>query len=55
MRALILSEISSYFNEQVDERQLYNQIKDMGTHLELSAYGETLRFDKETGGLVTDE
>ena len=55
MRTLILAEISSHFNEQVDERQLFNHIKDMGTHYELSAYGETLKFDKESGGLISDE
>ena len=52
MKAIILAEISGYFNEEVDERQLYNHLKDKGDYLELSAYGETLRFDKETGGLL---
>lgn len=55
MKAMILSEISSYFNGQVDERQLYNHIKDQGDYLELKAYGNTLRFDKQTGGLIHDE
>ena len=55
MRTIILSEIESYFNEEVDARQLFNQLQDMGDYLELKAYGECLRFDKDTGGLVEDE
>ena len=55
MESVILSEINGYFDEQVDERQLYNQIQDMGDYLELKAYGEVLRFDKDTGGLISDE
>lgn len=49
MKAIILSEISSYFNEEIDERQIYNHLRDQGDYLELRAYGETLRFDKHTG------
>ena len=55
MRSIILSGIESYFNEEVDARQLFNQLRDMGDYLELRAYGEVLRFDKDTGGLVEDE
>ena len=52
VRSQILSEIIGYFDEEVDERQLYNQVKDMGDYYELHAYGEVLRFDKDTGGLI---
>ena len=52
VREMIMSEITGYFDEMVDERQLYNQVQDMGDYYELNAYGEVLRFDKDTGGLI---
>lgn len=52
MKSIILSEISSYFKEEVDERQLFNYLQDNGDCYILRAYGEVLKFDKDSGGLI---
>ena len=48
----ILFNIQSFFDEQVDEFQLFNQITDEGDCFQLNAYGEKLQFSKETGDFV---
>lgn len=52
VRENMMMEIAGYFDEEVNERQLVNMVNDMGDYYELRAYGETLRFDKDTGGLI---
>lgn len=52
VRDEILFNIQSFFEEQVDEFQLFNQITDEGSYFQLNAYGKTLQFDKETGDFI---
>ena len=51
----ILFNIQSFFEEQVDEFQLFNHIIDNGDYFQLNAYGEVLKFNKDDGSLITDE
>lgn len=52
VRNEILFHIIATFNQEVDEKQLFNHLTDMGDYYQLNAYGETLKFDKETGDLA---
>ena len=47
----ILFHISNEFDQQVDERQLINQVQAVGDGYELRAYGKTLKFNSD-GDLV---
>lgn len=55
VRTEILFNIQSYFEEQVDELQLFNHLSDNGDYFQLNAYGEVLKFNKDDGSLITDE
>lgn len=55
VRNEILFNIQAFFEEQVNEMQLFNHIIDMGDYLQLNAYGEVLKFNKEDGSMINDE
>ena len=52
VRNEILFNIQSFFEEEADEFQLFNQVTDEEDYYQLLAYGERLQFNKETGELL---
>lgn len=51
----ILFNIQNELEENVDERQLFNMIKEQADYYQLNAYGVTLKFNKNDGCLIEDD
>lgn len=55
IRNEILFNIQNEFEENVDERQLFNMIKEQADYYQLNAYGVTLKFNKDDGSLIEND
>lgn len=55
IRNEILFNIQNELEENVDERQLFNMIKEQADYYQLNAYGVTLKFNKKDGSLIEND
>jgi hypothetical protein len=51
----ILFNIQNELEENVDERQLFNMIKEQADYYQLNAYGVILKFNKDDGSLIEND